>query len=121
MSDYYLSTDFGDKVLNNYFDVTTWLALHAEDPTTAGSTADEFSGGDYARQAVTWTAASSKSTANVLALAFHNLSAGTVKWFGIWDAATASNLMFAVKLSPSITILESGSLVITAGDIVLTL
>ena len=122
MSDYYLSTNFGDIVITSYLtDNFTWLALHSADPTVAGSTADEFAGYDYARQPITWAAAASKTTSNTAPIAFHNMGAGTATWFGIWDALTASNLIFAVMLPTPIVIASSGSLVLATGDLAITL
>ena len=77
------------------------ISLHTADPTDAG-TGTEVTGGSYARVSrnpldANWSAASATDglTDNVADLVFPAPTAnwGIVTHFGIWDAATAGNLL----------------------------
>lgn len=103
---------------------TTWyVGLHTADPTEAGSTG-ELSGNGYARQSVTFAAASSGATSNSGTLTFGpNTSSnwGTVSHISVWDASTAGNCLAYGALSSSVAISVGDSLVISAGNLDITL
>jgi hypothetical protein len=78
-----------------------YVSLHTADPTDAGTGA-EVTGGAYARVQrnpgdANWSAgtATDGATDNVADITFPAPSAswGTVTHFGVWDAATAGNLI----------------------------
>lgn len=73
---------------------TVYLALYTVAPTDAGG-GTEVTGGGYARQAVTFGAASGGAISNTGAVSFTASGAnyGTVVAVGIFDASTAGNLM----------------------------
>lgn len=121
MSDGYLSTDFGNDILVEFFSGTLWVALYATEPGPTGLDGDEFSGGDYERESTTWTTPSGKTTSNEAKCVFDNLPFGTVRWFGIMRTKLGDDIRFAVELDTPIPISASGRLVVPANDIVITL
>ena len=71
---------------------TYYLSLHTADPGTTG--ANELAGGSYARQAITFAAASGGSKASNDAQAFTGMPAVSGDlWIGIWSAATAGTFL----------------------------
>jgi len=104
-----------NKVLDHFLGTTStsapanvYLALFTSDPTDAGSgTEVSTSGTNYARQAITFSSASSGSTSNSADVQFSQATGsgfGTVTHFGIYDASTAGNLLFHGALTTSKTI-----------------
>jgi hypothetical protein len=85
--------------------VTPYVALFTTDPTDAGS-GTEVSGGSYARTAVTFAAPSNGVTTNSADVTFPTATAswGTVTHIGIYDAATAGNLLYHTPLDIAKTI-----------------
>lgn len=71
-----------------------YLALYTVAPTDAGG-GTEVTGGGYARQAITFGAASGGAISNTGAVSFTATGAnyGDVVAVGIFDASTAGNLM----------------------------
>jgi len=67
---------------------TYYLSLHSATPGQNG--ASEITGGSYARQALTFGAASGGSEASTNSQTFTNLpaEASGIPYFGIWSAAT---------------------------------
>jgi len=89
-----------------------YVSLHTADPTDAG-TGTEVSGGSYARVQrdpldANWSGASATDglTDNVADLVFPAPTAnwGVVTHFGIWDAASAGNLICHGVLAASKTV-----------------
>lgn len=81
---------------------TVWVALFTATPNDAGG-GTEVTGGSYARASVTnnstnWPAATGTTAvkANGTAVTFPlaTVAWGTVGWIGIFDAASAGNLLF---------------------------
>jgi len=104
-----------NKVLDHFLGTAStsapanvYLALFTSDPTDAGSgTEVSTSGTNYARQAITFSSASSGSTSNSADVQFSQATGsgfGTVTHFGIYDASTAGNLLFHGALTTSKTI-----------------
>lgn len=96
-----------------------YVALYTADPgeTDAGT---EVSGGSYARQAVTFSAAASGATSNSGALSFTGMPACTVTYFGVRDASTAGNLLYSGALTASRTLLAGDTLNVAAAALVVT-
>ena len=104
----YLETALFNEVLRaqNYAAPTTvYVGLFTSDPTDAGS-GTEVSGGAYARQAVTFAAPTDGAGSNTGAVTFPQATAnwGTITHFGIFDAATAGNLLLHGPLTASKTV-----------------
>lgn len=72
---------------NNLIDVTSFT--HAGAYTDLGTT--EVAGGSYARQSITWAAASGGSRANSAQLTIPIPAGTTVQAVGVWDALSAGN------------------------------
>jgi len=95
-----------------------YLALHTADPGETGATS-EVSGNGYARQAVTFNAASSGAATNS---STHTFTAsggnwGTITYFSIWDASTSGNELYSGALTTSRTINNGESLTVAAAAI----
>lgn len=101
---------------------TRYLALHTADPTEAGSTG-ELVGNGYARQAITFGAASSGSAANT---STHTFTAsggnwGSVTHCSIWDASTGGNCIYKGALTTARTINNGESATVAASAITASL
>lgn len=132
----YLEKKLLDHVLGNTAyaaPATVYVGLHTDANTATqrdAGTVTEVSGGSYARVAVTnnttnWPNASgitaAKSNANAVTFPAPTANWGTVTSFGIYDAASAGNLLFWGDLSASRSILSGdGAPSFAAGDIDLT-
>jgi hypothetical protein len=104
--------------------VTAYLGLFTAAPTDAGG-GTEVSGGSYARKATAagdWAAAAGGSTSNVNVLSFPAASApwGTVTHFGLFDAATAGNLLAYGALTNAKTIGSGDTASFAAGALTFT-
>lgn len=101
---------------------TLYISLHTASPGVDGQTANEVSGGSYARVAVTsnttnWGAATNADPsviANATAITFPTASGswGTVSHFGIWNHATntaAENFVGATGLTASQSIASTNT------------
>ena len=104
---------------------TAWyVGLFTAAPSDAGG-GTEVSTGGYARQSVTFDAASSPggTTSNSGAVSFTASGAdyGTVTHIGIFDASTSGNLLWHGALTASKTVADGDTLEFSAGNIDLTL
>lgn len=104
---------------------TAWyVGLFTAAPSDSGG-GTELSGNGYSRQAVSWDTASgtggttSNSTAETFTASGGNW--GTVTHIGIFDAASAGNLLWHGSLTASKTINDGDSLEFAIGAIDLTL
>ncbi len=77
------------------------LSLHTADPGEDG-TANEVTGGSYAKQAITFGAASAGVSSMSNSPSFTNMPACTVSHIAIWDQGT--NCLFKGALSASKTV-----------------
>lgn len=105
-------SDFLEDAVLNFFlranvtsevsPATVYLALFTVAPTDVGG-GTEVTGGSYAREAVTFGAPTSGTVANTGAVTFTQATAswGTVVAMGIFDAATAGNLLYYGNLTTS--------------------
>jgi hypothetical protein len=100
---------------------TIYVGLFTTAPTDAGG-GTEVSGGSYARQSVTLSAASGGSTSNSADITFPTATAdwGTIVAAGIFDASTAGNLLAWNNLTQSKTVNNGDTFRITAGNLTLT-
>jgi hypothetical protein len=104
---------------------TAWyVALYTSAPTDAGG-GTEVSGGGYARQSVTFAAATSGAgtTSNTGDVSWTASGAafGTVVAIGIFDAVSGGNLLWHGNMTASKTIADGDTLEFSAGNIDLTL
>lgn len=84
-----------NDVLDHMLGVSQWsysaaqrtIGLHTGDPGEDGS-ANEVTGGSYARQNVTFSAATGGLTSNTGTVTFSGMPACTVTHVSVWDATT---------------------------------
>lgn len=91
----YLEDKIIDHLLRNQAfspPATLYASLHTADPGETG--ANEVTGGSYARQTITLSAASSGTTSNSGAISFTGMPACTVTHAALWDASTAGNCLW---------------------------
>ena len=102
---------------------TAWyVALFTAAPSDSGG-GTEVSTGAYARQSVTFSAASGGTTSNSGTVSFtaSGASWGTITHVGIFDSLTTGNLLWHGALTASKTIADGDTLQFDAGNIDLTL
>lgn len=126
MSDFsdYLENELLDHVFRNaaYSSPSAvYLALFTTAPTDAGG-GTEVSTGGYAREAITFGAASGGAIANTSAVEFTASGAnfGTILAVGIFDASTSGNLLAWNEIT-SVVINDGDTLNFPIGDIDVTL
>ena len=125
----YLELKVLDHVLGNTAftaPATVYLALYTVAPTDAGG-GTEVTGGSYVRKSVVnnttnWPAASGGLKENGVEFTFVTATAdwGTVVAFGIFDAATAGNLLYWAGLTVSKSVLNGDTAKFAVGDIDVT-
>jgi len=125
-------SDFSEKLLLDWLMTngtatrpTAWyVALFTAAPNDAGG-GTEVSGSGYARQAVTFDAATSGAgtTSNSIAVSFTAAGGdwGTISHIGIFDAVSAGNLLWHGSLVASRTVNDGDSLLFSIGNIDLTM
>lgn len=124
-------SDFSDylenKILDHVFRNTSYtppaavyLGLYTSAPSDAGG-GTEVSGAGYARQAITFGAASGGAISNTAAVQFtaSGGSYGTVTHVGVFDAATTGNMLAWKAITP-IVMGSGGILTFAIGDIDVT-
>lgn len=125
-------SDYAEKLLLDYSMTTgsvtrptAWyVALYTVAPSDSGG-GTEVSGGGYARQTVTFAAATSGTgtTSNTGDVSWTASGAafGTVVAIGIHDAVSGGNLLWHGNMTASKTIADGDTLEFSAGNIDLTL
>lgn len=100
---------------------TVYVALFtsATDDTGGGT---EVSGGSYARQAVTLSAASGGASSNSADITFPQATAdwGTITHLALYDAATGGNMLMHTPLDASKTVNNGDTFKINSGDLDVT-
>lgn len=125
----YLENKILDHVLTStaYTQPSRYLALFTADPGEAGSFTSEIStsGTAYARQAVTFAAASSGSSATNATVTFPTATAnwGTVTHVAVVDGDTegAGNVLFYGAVTTSKTIENGDTFQISSGNLTVSL
>jgi hypothetical protein len=122
----YLENALINAVLRNtsYTSPTTvYVALYTADPTDADITANEVTGGSYARTSATFGAPSNGVSVTTADVTFPTCTSawGTVTHIGIRDASTAGNLLFHTPLDVSKTIDSGDIFKISSGNLSVTL
>jgi hypothetical protein len=122
-SDYYENKVIDHMLRNQAFTPpsTVYVGLYTVAPTDAGG-GTEVSGGSYARQAVTLAAASAGATQNSADITFPTATAdwGTIVAAGLFDAASAGNLLAWNNLTASKTVNNGDTFKITAGSLTIS-
>lgn len=98
---------------------TVYLALFTTAPSDAGG-GTEVSGGSYARQAVTLSAASGGTSSNSADITFPQATAdwGTITHVALMDALTGGNMLMHTPLDASKTVNNGDTFKISAaGDL----
>lgn len=105
-----------NSVLPTLFSGTVYIALHAGNPGDS-ATANEISGGGYARQPATFTVDTSTGTAVLGAgLSFTVGKGVTLTHISMWSAQTGGTAFNRQPLSAPVQV-PSGTFTIAAGDI----
>lgn len=120
----YLERSVLDHVLGvtSYSAATTlYVALYETDPGDDNS-GTEVSGGSYARQSVTFDAATTDVNGNSVSasnvqLKYTDMPAVTVSHVGILDASTGGNLLYYGPLSENKTLTAGDNFIIEAGNL----
>jgi len=125
-------SDYAEKLLLDWMMTngsatrpTAWyVALYTAAPSDSGG-GTEVSGSGYARQAVTFAAASTPggTTSNTGAVSFTAAggSWGTISHIGIFDTLTSGNLLWHGSMTASKTIADGDTLEFAIGNIDLTI
>lgn len=104
---------------------TVYVALFTSTATgadlEAGTITNELAGGSYARQAVTFTAASGSSTSNNAAVTFGPLPAATIRFVAIMDASTSGNVLYFSQLGSDVTTVSGDSFQINTSNLTIQL
>lgn len=120
----YLENKILDHVLRNTAytsPATVYCGLYTAAPTDAGG-GTEVSGNNYSRTAITFGAAASGAIANSAAVNFPTPSGswGACTHFGIFDAASAGNLLYWGALAQTETPIANNVVSFAIGDIDVT-
>jgi hypothetical protein len=123
LTDYFENTIINHMLRNQSFTPasTLYLGLFTVAPgETGGGT--EVSGGGYARQSFTLTAASGGASSNTADIVFGPATAnwGTIVAVAIFDASTGGNMLMYGNLTTSKTVNSGDVFKILAGDLDIT-
>ena len=118
-----LSNYLENKLLDHFLGTTSYtmpspvyVALYTVAPSDAGG-GTEATGGSYARQTATFSAASSGATSNDANIDFTNMPACTVVAIGIHDNITSGNLLVWGTLTSNKSLDAGDTLRIATGDL----
>lgn len=116
-----------NALLNHVFGGTTYtqpttryLALFTSATTDAGG-GTEATGGSYARQAITFGAASAGTVSNTGTLTYNNMPAGTFTHCAVMDAVSGGNMLYHGPLSSSRTASSGDTITVGTGAITCSL
>jgi hypothetical protein len=121
----FLENKFLDITLNSAtaYNVTTpYLALFSTDPTDAGS-GTECSWTGYARQSMSFGAASSGTASTDAAITFPAVAGSdvTITHIGIYDASSSGNLLYHTPLDASKTLSADDVMSVASAGISVTM
>ena len=103
---------------------SVYLGLFTTDPTDADSgTEVSTSGTAYARETITFDAASAGSAASAATVTFSAATAnwGTITHIGLYDALSGGNLLFHGAVTTSKTIESGDTFQVSAGNLTISL
>jgi len=95
---------------------TVYIALYTVAPSDAGG-GTQVTGGSYARQTATFSAAASGTTSNTANIDFAGMPAATTVAIGVFDALTSGNLLLWGTLTANKTTDAGDTLRIATGDL----
>lgn len=120
-----------DAMMNHFLDrsdfaspTALYVSLHTADPGESGSYGDEVSAGEYARQAVTFTASSAGSVNNTAQLDYPTsvTAWGNITHIGVGDSLAGGNMLAYLALTSAKDINAGGlDFFIKASELILTL
>lgn len=112
------SATAANAALDGVMALATHLALHVGSPGTNGAN-ENADAGSYARQAVSWNAASSGSVTNSSAETFSTAGTAAVTHVGTWSSGTygAGDFLIGAALSSNVT---AASITVAAGAVTFT-
>ena len=121
----YLENEILDHIFRNSAytsPASVHLALYTAAPSDSGG-GTEVSGNGYAREAITFGAASGGTISNTAAVEFTASGGnfGTVTHWGIFDASTSGNLLAHGALTASRAVNDGDTLTFAIGDIDISL
>ena len=112
-----------DKLIDHFLGTTSYtmpaavyIGLFTVAPTDAGG-GTEVTGGSYARQTATFSAAASGATSNDTNIDFTGMPAATTVAIGIFDASTSGNMLLYGTLTTNKTTDAGDTLRIATGDL----
>jgi len=116
-----------NKLIDHFLGTTTYasaatiyVGLFTSAPgETGGGT--EVSGGSYARQSATFSAATNGSTTNNANVDYINMPAASVVSIGIFDAATSGNMLLYGALTTPKTTDAGDTLRIASGSLTISI
>lgn len=118
-----LSNYLENKILDHFLGTTSYtkpttvyVALYTAAPNDAGG-GTEATGGSYARQTATFSAASGGATSNNTNIDFASMPAATIVAIGVHDAITSGNLLVWGTLSSNKALDAGDTLRIATGDL----
>jgi hypothetical protein len=118
-----LSNYLENKILDHFLGTTSYtkpttvyVALYTAAPGDAGG-GTEATGGSYARQTATFSAASGGATSNDTNIDFASMPAATIVAIGVHDAITSGNLLVWGTLSSNKALDAGDTLRIATGDL----
>lgn len=111
-----LTTDGKNVALDGFASNTVYCALFNGDPSGGGV---EITGGSYARQQVTWNAASGANLDSNGSLTFSVPASSTVNYLALYSALTGGTL-YGTQSVPAETFTNAGQFIVNDIDITLT-
>ena len=102
-----MSTYLRNKVLDAIFNNTSlavanvYVSLHGSDCGVNGANEIEAGAYSYARKALSMDAAADGELDNDAEVEWENLPAGTIAYFGFWDADVSGNFLWGGQLTAS--------------------
>lgn len=95
--------------------VAVYASLHTADPSTGGTS--EVTGGTYARQGISWNAASNGTATSSADITFNVPGGTTITHLGYWSASTSGTFYGSRALDTSQTYATNGTYKIVAGNL----
>ena len=95
--------------------VAVYASLHTADPSTGGTS--EVTGGSYARESISWGAASAGTAASDAPIVFDVPGSTTITHLGYWSALTGGTFYGSRALDTEQTYATDGTYTIAAGNL----
>lgn len=92
------------------------ISLHTGDPGSSG-TANEVSGGGYARQSATFGAAAGGARALSAPVEFSGPASGSVTWIGIWQSGSPDTFKARAPLTGDTSFNSAGEFILVSATL----